>query len=265
MNVRACTLITPTFPFAVSSTIEPLPGAPVGIIHRPQQARLRVDEGDDFLLVPDVIAGRDDGDARAQEIDRDLRRDAPAARRVFAVDDDEVDRVRFLQARQAARSRRCGPARPQRRPEKESSASREHRIEQPEIQTVIFRHFHRGSSSSSSSPSFLCAPAASRPTTSAIPWPIRRTGRRWRNIKERSRTMNSSGCCEMFIATHGISEEFIRDRSRFRAASSWTGTRRPGSRSASPRTSGDATGRGRSWRTAQSLARAETSGRSLRD
>ena len=30
MKVRHCTLITPTFPFAVSSTIEPCPGAPSG-------------------------------------------------------------------------------------------------------------------------------------------------------------------------------------------------------------------------------------------
>jgi len=30
MNVRACTLITPIFPLAVSRTIDPLPGAPSG-------------------------------------------------------------------------------------------------------------------------------------------------------------------------------------------------------------------------------------------
>jgi hypothetical protein len=30
MNVRICTLTTPTFPFAVSSTIDPFPGAPGG-------------------------------------------------------------------------------------------------------------------------------------------------------------------------------------------------------------------------------------------
>ena len=75
-------------------------GRAVRIIHRAQQTRLRVDEGDDFLLVPDVIAGRYHGDARAQEIDGDFRRDSPAARGVLAVDDDEVERVRFLQTRQ---------------------------------------------------------------------------------------------------------------------------------------------------------------------
>ena len=53
-----------------------------------------------FLLVPDVVAGRYHRDARAQEIDGDFRRDSPAARGVLAIDDDEIDRVQFLQTRQ---------------------------------------------------------------------------------------------------------------------------------------------------------------------
>ena len=53
-----------------------------------------------LLLVPDMVARRDDGNARSQQIDRDLGRDASPARRVLAVYDNEIDRVRFLQARE---------------------------------------------------------------------------------------------------------------------------------------------------------------------
>src|ERR1039457_3821268 len=70
------------------------------IIHRAQQTRLRVNESDDFFLIPDVIPSRYHRDARAQEIDGDSWRDSTAARGVLAVDDNEVDCVRFLQARQ---------------------------------------------------------------------------------------------------------------------------------------------------------------------
>src|SRR5471032_3015103 len=55
-------------------------GCTVGIIHRAQQAWLRVDEANDVLLVPDVIATRYHGNARAQEIDGYFRRDSPPAR-----------------------------------------------------------------------------------------------------------------------------------------------------------------------------------------
>ena len=75
-------------------------GRTLGIIHRAQQTRLRVDEGNDFLLVPDVVAGRYHGDSRAQKIDGDFRRDPAAARGVLAIDDDEIERVQFLQTRQ---------------------------------------------------------------------------------------------------------------------------------------------------------------------
>ena len=48
-----------------------------------------------------MIAGGDDGNARAQQIDRDFRRDAAAARGVLAVDDDEIERELSLQLGQA--------------------------------------------------------------------------------------------------------------------------------------------------------------------
>src|SRR5204863_1037275 len=68
-------------------------GRAVRIIHWTQQARLRVDEAEDFLLVPDVIASRNDGDARAQELEGDFRSNSPATRSVLAVDDNEIERV----------------------------------------------------------------------------------------------------------------------------------------------------------------------------
>ena len=70
------------------------------IIYRAQKPRLGSDKPDNVLLVPDVIAGRDDGSARAQKIDRDLSGDAATAGRVLAIDDREIDPVLFLQLRQ---------------------------------------------------------------------------------------------------------------------------------------------------------------------
>ena len=60
-------------------------------------------KGHDLLLVPDVIAGGDNGNAGAQKIDRDLRRNSASAGGVLAIDDDEIDRVLLLQLRAAAR------------------------------------------------------------------------------------------------------------------------------------------------------------------
>ena len=79
--------------------IVPPPGAPSGIINRPQQTRLGVDEGDDLLLVPDVIAGGDDLHAGAQQVDRDPRRDPAASGGVLAVDDGEIELPFLLQLR----------------------------------------------------------------------------------------------------------------------------------------------------------------------
>src|SRR4029079_1220553 len=53
------------------------------IIHRAQSAGFRVDEGDDFLLVPDMVASRYHGDAGAQKINGYFWCNSPAARGVL--------------------------------------------------------------------------------------------------------------------------------------------------------------------------------------
>jgi hypothetical protein len=70
------------------------------IIYRPQQTRFRIDIGDNFLLVPDVVARRHDRGTRAQQIDGNLRRDPSAARRVLTIYHYEIRSERFLEARQ---------------------------------------------------------------------------------------------------------------------------------------------------------------------
>ncbi len=100
MKVRACTLITPTFPFGVSSTMVPAPGRARGIIERAQEARLGVDVGHDLLAIPDVVAAGDDGNTGAQKVDRDFRRDAASGGSVLAIHDDEINGMLALQLRQ---------------------------------------------------------------------------------------------------------------------------------------------------------------------
>ena len=65
----------------------------VGVVHRANQPRLDADVLEDFLLVPDVIAGRDDIHALRDQAVADLARDAVAAGRVLAVGDDQIDPV----------------------------------------------------------------------------------------------------------------------------------------------------------------------------
>ena len=60
------------------------------VVERTQDARLGREVGEKLLLVPDMVAGGDDGHARAQEINGDPGRDAPAGGGVFPVDDDEI-------------------------------------------------------------------------------------------------------------------------------------------------------------------------------
>ena len=50
---------------------------------------------EDFLLVPDVVAGGDDVGAEVEELFGEGGRDAEAAGGVFTVDDEEVDGVGF--------------------------------------------------------------------------------------------------------------------------------------------------------------------------
>src|SRR5678816_1002815 len=71
------------------------------IIKRTKQPRLRLDERQDLLAIPDVIAGCDDGDTGAQQINRDFRRYATTSRGVLAVQDDEIQAMLPLQFWQA--------------------------------------------------------------------------------------------------------------------------------------------------------------------
>ncbi len=55
---------------------------------------------DQFLFVPDVIAGGDAIDAGLVQVGRDQRRQAEAVGRVLAVDDDEIEIELRAQRRQ---------------------------------------------------------------------------------------------------------------------------------------------------------------------
>jgi hypothetical protein len=46
---------------------------------------------DDFLLVPNVVAARDDRDFCAEQVGANLRRDAAPVRGVLAVHNDEIN------------------------------------------------------------------------------------------------------------------------------------------------------------------------------
>ncbi len=48
-------------------------------------------EGDGFLLIPDVVAGRDDIRAGINRLEEDILGNAEAAGGVLAVDDDEIE------------------------------------------------------------------------------------------------------------------------------------------------------------------------------
>ncbi len=66
-------------------------------IERAKQTRFRGEIGDDFALVPGVIAQGDDVRPGAHEVDREARGNAVAARRVLAVDDEEVGFITLAQ------------------------------------------------------------------------------------------------------------------------------------------------------------------------
>src|SRR5690606_36175360 len=68
----------------------PSSGCPLGKVERTQQARIAVYRADELALVPDMIAGGDAVDTRRIEFMAQLLGNAIAARRVLAVDDDEV-------------------------------------------------------------------------------------------------------------------------------------------------------------------------------
>src|SRR4051794_14118904 len=82
-----------------------VPGLRAQEVRRAQDPRLLVEVGVDVPMLVGVIAERDDVDARLEELPRDLGRDAEPARRVLAVDDDEVGRVLLPDPRQEAEQR----------------------------------------------------------------------------------------------------------------------------------------------------------------
>jgi tRNA/tmRNA/rRNA uracil-C5-methylase (TrmA/RlmC/RlmD family) len=63
---------------------------PLRIVKRAQEARLTLKQADDFLLVPEMVAGRNDVHTRAEDFARGVRRDARAAGGVLPVGDDQV-------------------------------------------------------------------------------------------------------------------------------------------------------------------------------
>jgi hypothetical protein len=77
-----------------------LPWSVGGVIERAQKARLGDDVAGGFFLVPDVVAGGDDGDSRAEQIDGNLSRDATASGGVLAVHDHEINVQLFPQSGQ---------------------------------------------------------------------------------------------------------------------------------------------------------------------
>ncbi len=120
--------------------------------------------------------------------------------------------MQFLQARQMRDHSTCGRARPQRRQEKESSASGEHRIEQAEIQTVISPLF-----SPADLPQPLRLPRPLPPSAGhdrggssqqpfGRPTEVETAGEYQRSIThdEFERLLRTVYC------SHGVSEEFIR-------------------------------------------------------
>ena len=56
---------------------------------------------DDFALIPDVISGGHHVDAKIEKLFRQRGRDPKPRRRIFAVRDDQIDRVLLAQFRQA--------------------------------------------------------------------------------------------------------------------------------------------------------------------
>jgi hypothetical protein len=69
----------------------PLPRGTDGVVDRPKQARLGGNVGRRVPLIPNMIAGRDDGHATPEEIDGNFSCDPAAARSVLAIYDDKID------------------------------------------------------------------------------------------------------------------------------------------------------------------------------
>jgi len=67
------------------------PGTGLGIVGRPQEVRVLVDEAQDFSLVPDVVSRGEQVNPALQEFIHRVPRDAEARGCIFAVGDDQLD------------------------------------------------------------------------------------------------------------------------------------------------------------------------------
>src|SRR5437879_3919063 len=105
MNTRPMRLSTATLCGPHFTVTWPTPGAPGGDVRRAQEQVLLRDVLDDLLLVPDVVARGQHVGAGLEDLARDQRGDAEAARGVLDVDDGEVDRVLLAEPRQELRDR----------------------------------------------------------------------------------------------------------------------------------------------------------------
>ncbi len=83
----------------------PVAGLAAQVVVGPQDLPAPVHVVEDLAPVVGVVAERDDVDAGAEQLVGDLRRDAQAARRVLAVDDDERRVVALAQHRQQVEER----------------------------------------------------------------------------------------------------------------------------------------------------------------
>ena len=71
--------------------LAPRPVRACGIVQRPQEPRLSLDEHEGFALIPGMVAERDGVGARREDLVADRLGDPEAAGRVLAVDDDAVE------------------------------------------------------------------------------------------------------------------------------------------------------------------------------
>src|SRR3990172_9637946 len=74
--------------------VVPVHTAPWGafwVVQRPHYRRVAVQDGIDLAFLPDVVAGRHDIDAGLEQLVRRPQREAPPARGVLHVRDDEID------------------------------------------------------------------------------------------------------------------------------------------------------------------------------
>ena len=67
------------------------------IIQRTQKARLVLQQFQDFLLIPQMVAGSDGVHSVGKEIGGDVGSDPVAAGGIFAIGDDDVQPVNFAQ------------------------------------------------------------------------------------------------------------------------------------------------------------------------